>query len=141
MRPTALPRSPRARDLRGFSIIELLVVAVLGSVILSAAYGLIAADSRRIALATGGRPETRSASGETDLLSAIRMLAPEGAPVPVTAPLRAGTGVGFSFLDLNGGATTVAAEVRQIVVTLPSGQRPSGAPDERPLESRGASRR
>jgi prepilin-type N-terminal cleavage/methylation domain-containing protein len=48
----------------------------------------------------------------------VRKLEPNGQSVPLVGPLRSGTGVRFQYLNQNGSTTAVAADVRQIVVTL-----------------------
>ncbi len=41
-----------------------------------------------------------------------------GSAVPVVGPVKSSNGVAFSYLDGNGATTTVAADVRQILVTI-----------------------
>ena len=48
----------------------------------------------------------------------IRKLEPSGTTTPLIGPLRSGTGVSFQYLNQNGSVTTVASQVRQIVITL-----------------------
>lgn len=53
--------------------------------------------------------------GETYL---TRKLEPSGTAAPVVGPLMSAGGLAFQFLDSDGNVTAIAADVRQVVVTL-----------------------